>query len=51
MNVARENLSLSLPPRAGPAPLAGVTPQWVRSQLIGRDATTRTPFGERRTRA
>ena len=34
--------------RAAAPSLAGVTPQWLRSQLIGRDATTRTPFGERR---
>ncbi len=30
------------------APLPGVTPAWVRSQLIGRDTSTPTPFGERR---
>ncbi|MEO8250691.1 MAG: hypothetical protein ABI589_15130, partial [Burkholderiales bacterium] len=30
------------------APLSGVTPAWVRSQLVGRDASCATPFGERR---
>ncbi|KNZ33441.1 MAG: hypothetical protein AD742_05940 [Methylibium sp. NZG] len=35
-------------PLARPPPLVGVTPEWVRSQLIGREASTRTPFGERR---
>ena len=30
------------------AALPGVTPAWVRSQLIGRDASVRTPFGEQR---
>jgi selenocysteine lyase/cysteine desulfurase len=29
-------------------PLVGITPAWVRSQLIGHDATVRTPYGERR---
>ena len=32
-----------------PGPLlAGVTPAWVREQLIGRNATAQTPFGARR---
>jgi selenocysteine lyase/cysteine desulfurase len=31
-----------------PAPLPGITPAWVRAQLIGRDTSVQTPFGERR---
>ena len=31
-----------------PALLPGITPVWVRAQLIGRDACVHTPFGERR---
>ena len=30
------------------AALPGVNPAWIRSQLIGQDATAQTPFGERR---
>jgi selenocysteine lyase/cysteine desulfurase len=30
------------------APLSGMTPAWVRSQLIGRETSVQTPFGERR---
>ncbi len=33
--------------KAAPA-LEGVSPAWVRAQLIGRDAKASTPFGERR---
>jgi selenocysteine lyase/cysteine desulfurase len=29
-------------------PLPGITPAWVRAQLIGQDAVVQTPFGERR---
>ena len=37
-----------MPPLRQPAPLPGIDPAWVRSQLIGGGLTTSTPFGERR---
>ena len=34
---------------SAPTPLPGIAPAWVRAQLIGRDTSVQTPFGERRT--
>ena len=44
----RSDPPFSFAPGGLPVPLPGITPGWVQSQLIGRDARVQTPFGERR---